>query len=564
MYYYSKELNAVLITLGENDGFDFTKIAIDKKELLRELPDVIYESDKEALLTSLAFRRKINKDVLDNCFDEIYQKTQDFYYRGRLTVVYMCEYVLKNRFQAGYKINDGFEAERFRQFMTELFGDKAYDVTNRAIDAKVGEIGVLCDRGKYIHPDYLEVDQRVIDSINEYVEESPRSVLTYGEVYEALKDNFIGTQITNRYWVQGALKKYGCKYSTGRDYIRKTQSISFIDEFELFVEERGIVHKSEIFAEFTSIGETGRSQVSARSENVYNIDEGYYIHISQFDIQPDDYEAVRRYLNEACRDVPVNIRTVYDVAAERFPDLMYRNDFDSIYKLYAALNYMFRNEFSFSRPYIAKLGTSDVTNKTVLLQHIKDYDTIEIDDLIDICNENNIRYLASSYIIQMIMPEYIRISQTTLMRRELTGITDDMIDAAVQAVNEALEVNDYIAGARFNDFLWFPQAEVDWNEFLLESVIILSKKISIVNLIGDPLKHPNVVYVSDKYKNETFNSFLVKILTDKVRNCCFRTKSEMRDWLREEMLIEGKLPKILYDEKYFYADEHGVHCVHSD
>ena len=240
---------------------------------------------------------------------------------------------------------------------------------------------------------------------------------------------------------------------------------------------------------------------------------------------------------------------------------MYRNDFDDRNKLFAALNYMFRTEFNFSRPYIAKLGVTDVTNKSVILQHISDYDTIEIGELIDICEENNIRYVASTYLIQQLAPEYVRIDADTLMRRELTGITEETVDKAVEIITDLLEVNDYIAGTKIDDFLWYPQIDVDWNAFLLENLIIQSGKVNIVYLMGDPLKHPNIVYVSDKYKNDTFDSMLIKILTDEVRKGSFMSKVEMRDWLLEEGFIEGKLPSFLESAKYFYVDGTGVHCA---
>ena len=124
-----------------------------------------------------------------------------------------------------------------------------------------------------------------------------------------------------------------------------------------------------------------------------------------------------------------------------------------------------------------------------------------------------------------------------------------------------LETNDYIVGSKIDDFLWFPQIDVDWNEFLLENLIIQSKQVNIVYLIGDPLKHPNAVYVSDKYQKDTFDSLLLKILTDEVRKGSFTSKVEMREWLKEEGFIEGKLPNFLESAKYFYVNETGVHCT---
>ena len=559
-YYYSKDIDAIIVSCGNENNSD-KKLLANAHKALDTLPCVIESAQIEEEFKKVSVQFGVPLEVIQNLFFDSYRKTGEFYSQSAITVVFMCEYVLKKRFSAGFKTGDTFEAKRFRQYMVDFFGERASLVTDRAIDAKVGDIGILCDRGKYIHPDFLQVDKEIIDEINNYIENSSRSLLTYGEIFDALSELFEGTQITNRYYLQGTLKKYGCRFKTGRDYVRKVQNVSFIDELEAFVEDRGTVHKSEIFAEFTSLSEAGLGQVVARSATVFNIDNGYYIHASSFDIQPKDYKQIRAYLTEACSDIPVNIRSVYDSVFAQFPDFMYRNDFDDRNKLFAALNYMFRNEFNFSRPYIAKLGVSDVTNKSVILQHIADYDQIEISELIDICEENNIRYVASSYLIQQVAPEFVRIDSDTLMRRELTGITDETVDKAVEIITDMLEVNDYIVGAKIDDFLWYPQIEIDWNEFLLENLIVQSGKVNVVYLIGDPLKHPNAVYVSDKYKDDTFDSMLIKILTNEVRKGSFTSKVEMRDWLKEEGFIEGKMPNFLESAKYFYEDETGVHCA---
>lgn len=560
-YYYSKTLDAIVVKTDDAEDMSEAALLSTIGDLLTTLPDVMLASEKESTLAELAVKNSIPKEALNDVFDSVYQQTENFLHKGRLTVMFMCEYVLKNRFQAGFKIADDFEVARFKQYMVEFFGIRAKSITARAIDADVSELGVLCDRGKYIHPDYLVVNPNIIDAVNDYIEASPRSLIPYGELFDVLKEKFKGTQITNRFLLQGALKKYGCKFNTGRDFVRKTKSVTFVDELESFVLDRGIVHKSEIFGEFTSLGEAGLGQVVSRSANVFNIDNGYYIHAEQFDIQPEDYEMLRGYLSEACKEIPVNIRSVYDAVAEQFPEFMYRNDFEGYGKLFAALNFMFREEFSFSRPYIAKLGVSDISNRNVVLQHIEDYDSIEIEELIDICDENGIRYVAPAYLCQTLAPDFIRVNRTTLMRRELTGITDEVIEQANSIIRDLLEVNGYIVGSKVNDFLWYPQIDIDWNEFLLENLIVQSKKIHVVHMFGDPLQHPNAIYVAEKFNKDTFASFLIKVLTEEVHKGSFTSKVDMRNWLREEGMIEAKLPKFLESTKYFYVNETGVHCT---
>ena len=560
-YYYSKNLNAIVVKTDSAENMTEKDLISTIRDLFTTLPDVMQISEKDKILNNLAEKNGVPIKILQNKFNRIYHQTGKYFNKGRrFKVVFMCEYVLKNRFQAGFKIADDFESERFKQYMVEFFGARAKTITYRAIDADVNEIGVLCDRGKYIHPDYLNVDQKIIDSVNNYIEASPHALLPYGEIFESMKDELNGTQITNKYLLQGALKKYGCRFSTGRYFVRKTKSVTFVDELESFVADRGVVHKSVIFAEFTSLSEAGLSQVVARSSNVFSIDNGYYIHADQFDIQPEDYVALRDYLNEACKDIPVNIRSVHDAVANSFPEFMYRNDFVDRNKLFAALNYMFRGEFSFSRPYIAKLGVSDISNRSVILQHIEDYDSIEIEELIDICDENSINYVAPAHLCQMLAPDFIRVNRTTMMRRELTGITDEVIDQANGILCDLLEAHGYIVASKVSDFLWYPQIDVDWNEFLLENIVVQSKSINVINMFGDPLKRPNAIYVADEFSKDTFDSFLIKILTKEVHKGSFTSKIEMRDWLREEGMIEVKLPNFLEGAKYFYVNETGVHC----
>lgn len=554
---YCKEIDALLITCGDKSitGKD---MQINLALAMQEIPEVFEEQEFKRLSSSCSAKYSIPEKVIQKNIAAAYNKTGTFYHRGRLTVVFMCNYILKERFPAGYKIADEFEGGRFKQYLTEFFGENAGSITLRAIDAKVMELGCLCDRGKYIHRDTLQIDESIIQAINDYIDASPRSALTYAEVFKGLADVFSGTQITNKYLLQGALKKYGCKFRTNRDYILKEDGISIVDELDAFVEKHGIIHKKDIFDELHSLDDIRLGQIVARSPNVYSIDNGYYIHASMFDIRAIDYSGIREYLSKACEDIPISIRTVYEDLSTQFPQFMIRNDFDDKNKLFAALNHMFGAEFKFSRPYIAKLGTGDISSRSVILQHLLEYDSIGIDELFDICETNNIIYVNLSYLCQLIAPDFIRVDVDTLMRRESAGVDDQVVEKVSELITEQLEHKDYVVASKFDDFIWMPEISVDWNSFLLESVCLISQKINPVFLFGNSLAHTNTVFVSEKYKGDTFTTMLIKIIKEKVVQGYFNTKAEIREWLLEEELIEGNLPNIIEGAQYFFVTNKGV------
>ena len=89
------------------------------------------------------------------------------------------------------------------------------------------------------------------------------------------------------------------------------------------------------------------------------------------------------------------------------------------------------------------------------------------------------------------------------MKYELTDINDEIIDSTVDIINNMLQSAGYIVGKKITDYLWFPDIGIEWNEFFLESVVVCSGRVNIINLTCDPLIHTNVIYVSDKFKNET-------------------------------------------------------------
>lgn len=220
-YYYSKTADAIVIRVEDDNNYEEEQLAEKTTEIIRKLPDVLEATQVKQMLSDIAEKHSIPLEIIEKVFFDSYRRVGQFYSQGRLTVVNMCDYVLKRYFPNGYKTNVAEEAENFRKHLVEHYGKQGGNMTYRAIDAKVGEIGVLCDRGRYIHPDYLDVAPEIMEAINAYIEASPRAEIMYAEIFDALQKKLAGTPITNRYLLQGALKKYGCKYSTTRDFVRR-------------------------------------------------------------------------------------------------------------------------------------------------------------------------------------------------------------------------------------------------------------------------------------------------------------------------------------------------------
>jgi hypothetical protein len=550
MYHFSHESNAIVF------GNESEQVALSS--LLEELPTFIEKSEMPLYIVDLVEKHRIAEELLRMYLRSIYKLNGMFYHRGRLTVIFMCDYILRTRFPNGYKLTDESDYKRFTSYLIEAFPNRGR-ITARALDAKISQIGVLIDRGKYIHPSYINVNKKIINDINAYIETSPRVVLTYAELFDTFSECFSGTQINNRYILQGVLKLLGCPFVMRKDYITKESSVNTASEFEHFVNQNGRVHKSVLLEEFNGLSEINISFFCQRLSNVLVLGGGYYMHASQLIINDDDYNKQRKFLLTACSDTPASIRVLYNEYLMRFTDFLIRNNLESHENLFGVLQYMFRKDFFFSRPYISLKKDIDLTHRSVLIQHLSDIDSIEIEDLTEICDKNGIHFLSIRSLIESIGSDFIRIGKTMLMRKELTGVDDDIVFDTSQQIKEIVHVRGgYCASKNIDDFSWFPELNIPWNTYLLESVAALAGDLlTVLRINTSTIYTPVDIYIGDELADEDTNSLIVRLLLRESQLEPFASKEDVFSWLQEQGLCNAKIPSFLETEGHLFYDEIG-------
>lgn len=557
--HYDNSHDFVVVTIEKNmETINSTNAYAVALDSIEKLPVLMETELLEKKILEIAGNQGLHAEICKIVANEVYKKAGKFSYKGRLTTLQMCDYILKNRFPNGYKIADETDSKMFLQYMEELFATTGR-TTARAIDAKIMDIGVLFDRGKYIHRDYIHIDQSVVDAIFQHIDESSRMVLTYMEIFAALEDLFAGTPITNRYILQGIMKLYNCKYESHKDYITKDGEGNVADELTAFIQGREIVHKSEVFEEFSGWKDYNLSFVLPRCSEIISIDAGYFMHSSLLKLDEETENKIHKYLLSCINSIPVSVRYLYEEFMIRFSDFMIDNDIQTHGKLFGILQYMYREEFHFSRPYIAMEDIGEITNKSVLLKHVEDVDSIEIEDFIDICRQNGVHYVSTSYLLNNMQPELIRIDERTLMKREKIGLTEEIIQEVSELINEAVSGHGgYIASKFIEDFSWYPSLDVPWTPFLLESVAeMIPTGVNIIMVMSSSMEFPHAIFVSDQYEEDDWNSLIVKVLKREHNAEPFYSKKDIFEWLQGEGLCNANFPAFLETEHHIYEDENG-------
>ena len=536
IFHFDEEINAVVFA-DENE--------LDENELIKNLPEIIEEKIFEETINNLAREKNYPVELIKVKLSKIYKRTGKIFHRGSLTLTFKCGYVLKERFPSGYKIADEVSYLRFVRYLKEIF-DENPPVNQRAFESIIGRIGFLCDRGKYIHPDFVHVPSEIIERVKNFIDASDRTAIFYKEIFETLKDFFVDTQITNHYFLQGAIKLYNLPYTLRKDYLTKSDEIDMGKEFDNFVAERGEVSAQEIKDNFVSFKDFNIAFLVGRCPEVIRIGDGILIHSTHLNLHEEDFEPIKKFLRKNC-STPINSRILFDLFFERFSDFMARNEIQNHNKLFGILQYMFRDEFNFSRPYISTADIKDINNKKVLLHLLESMEEIEIEDLIGICEENGIHYVARTYLIDSLHPDFVRVDEFTLMRPESIGVTDEIISAVVESIQSDIERNGgWQAAQTFEDYEWLPQLETLWNSFLLESVVSLADDtLYSLKIPSTSANFSSTVFLSEEFAEDDYQSFLKKILIAEHGKEPFRSEKEIFNWLKEQGLCNKKLPKFL-------------------
>ncbi len=556
----------------DKNFFDFDKKAgamffrnknykpIDYDKLIQTLPELITADNFQKEISRLIEQTDCDKDFLDLKLSQTYNRTGKFYHRNNLTLFSKIDYVLKEKFADGYKVANKTHYNKFMEYMQELF---AYDkkISQKLLDGTINAyIGVLCDRGKYIHPDYVKVPARIIILIKNFIMDSERTAITYKEIFETLKDKFRGTQITNHYFLQGLIKLCKLPYILRKDYLTKDTNVNITREFERFMKQHKIVHDSEIKKYFCGFDYSNISLILQRLPEVIRLGENYFIHASNLNLKEKDFTEIENLLDKLCANGDIHAKYLFKLMQSNYAEFLERNKIDSAGKLFGIVKYMLNDKFDFLRPHIAQKNKLCYTAKNNLLSHLSDTNIISIAKLEDICAKNNISFYTTTNMITELFPEFIRINQFDMCRPESIKLTKKIIGDVSKILKSVIAENEgWLVAATFTDFERLPKLSVEWDSYLLESMINLAGDIKIMKNLSTVPEYSSAVFVDEKiFPEDDFEAFLLKILLAEHKKNPFKSREKMMQWLRKKGLRRTYVPKFLVDGGHLYRDENNI------
>ena len=116
---------------------------------VESLPAMFTINELASSLQKAAEDFDLPEEVAKKAISEVFKLTGDVYHRNRLSRAVIFQEILSEYFQDGIHIHNPEEIALFRDLVHKNYGDVNLSRNDRALAARIADICILCDRGKY-------------------------------------------------------------------------------------------------------------------------------------------------------------------------------------------------------------------------------------------------------------------------------------------------------------------------------------------------------------------------------------------------------------------------------
>lgn len=463
-YTYDKHLDAFII--GDDSLYERIINCVDS------LPNVIRAEDLTKYLSEISDNNSIPTELLEKVFYDTYDITGKIFHRHRLSLAEIYESIIKKYYTNGISIYDENELNRFRKLIISEYGDVNLPENNRALSARIAERCILCNKGTYKAKQQTYLSKKLSDKIFKYIKYGENTIYMTNTIFAVFENELIAEGIDNKYYLQGVLHQiFGDKFVFRRDYISKDPNftsvyssiINYIKKFPY------PVSKSQLKNHFPGITEIVFA-IAIEDNDIINYF-GEYLHSSHLNINANEHNYLHDVIIKFLSDNESHhIKDIYTVINSEHPEILTRNAALYPFSAYSILEFLFKEDFQFVRPYIANFGVDIGRPGERLHELVYSQDEVDISIISDFSKENryNIQPSLLDY-LNNCNDEFLIINSSTIRKIDTIGITEEMAKTIDKIVYE--KISDTLPIYNFSGWNELPKINVPWSDWLLYSVL---------------------------------------------------------------------------------------------
>lgn len=545
---YYEELDKFLI----NGSLE--KLKEEIKVIISKLPDIINinEELREYFdINEILKYSKLNY-LVDIILSSGYSQVNNYLFKGSASKTKIYNFIVKEFFKDGITFSNEDDILKFQNILKEKFSIK--ENSERNIKAKIESYCILYDRGSYIHPDFVEIDEELLYYIKEYIDNSSQETLYVNQIFIEFEKELAKNGISNRYYLHGVLKYYfRGDYKFTKDTISRGKIIhdrNYI--FNKYIKDKGqVVTKEEL--EENLKGWTPIMIFMALEECKYVLkwENGGFIHASLIKASLEDIYRIKDELDNLFVENKDSITDgeAFEVLNPKFNEFLKENSIDTKFKLFSVLEYILDKEYYFRRPYILRDKPKEAVSATYLMKKLFDKkNVLTMDELKQFCINLKINDTTRMAAINRLLKDMIEIEKDTFVLKETFDIEEEDIKIIKEMLLAELDKNEYLALKGIEDYSRFPNINLKWNQYLMKDICknYIPEVKELKRQFFDK-RYQAPVIVKEESNMDELLDLIIDILNTKFGNAETIEIKDLEKYLKENNIIYDGIPFEFYN-----------------
>ena len=441
-------------------------------EFVESLP-ASFDEEKYSEFVAALEDQDIPLELFEKAFNEEYRKDGSTYHRIKQTLTEIYTLIMNSHFMHGISIYNESDMREFRRIAIEEYGCTKLPENDRAIYSRIQDVCIMCDKGVYKPKSKEYISKDLANKIHTYIVDSPATIFLTNVLFNIFEDELAEFGIDNKYYMQAVLRElYGNEFFFRRDYVSKDDTVtSLYAELVQFIKRFDYpITREDVYKEFPGLTDIVLN-IAASDSDVLNLF-GKYIHGSKLPLVDSDRGYFKTVINKFIGDSDNGTcyyGDLYDYIVRDDEDRLRRLFINIPTSLFSVLEYLFRDEYQFKRPFIAKLGVEIGNPALQLKEMILSSDSISFAEIVEFMKENHCQPYSYLDYYNGYSDTHLLANGDSLATFDYLGIDDTVAELAVRiledSVSECVPIRDI--GCIHN----LPRINAPWNEWLIYSVI---------------------------------------------------------------------------------------------
>lgn len=475
--------------------------------------------------------------------------------------------IIEEEFSDGIAFSDVVAVDRLRRRAFERFGNLNLPEEDKALFARVADLLVICDRGKWIAPNRVDIEISTLETIKEYIDQSPNNII----YYQALFNQFEGlltmtSSISNYHYLHGVLKYYyRTEYTFGRDSLQKEAgniSGSLAKRIYDYIVEKGqAVSRKELKEHLKITSDVMIFNTINSNKDIFQWGFNYYNCLGNIKITPSEEDLLHEIIAELFANNLnyCSAKMVYEYCDQLMPEMIERNIIKNPTNLFYIVATLMGDKYKCRCPHILPLDSRVSTTEDIALMFINNAEVLKWDEFSAFIDRLGWGQSTANIIFTSIVnADYYRISRREYLRKDKLILKESQICSIKEVLDSHLDGKPFIGSWEINYHL-LPDIGHEWTPHLLDTVVtwFVDEYRMILPYYG-ARKAERGLIVASYSELKTYDGVVESVIRAHGRHSL--TENELYTLLVLVGVIKGVLPNELRESKLFTYND-GIYTL---